>query len=201
MIDFKPTSYSISIQEKEIEGETFFVAMVAEFPDAKVYEDCPAKAYTAMIEVIDGLKAAFKKHNKVLPTPGAAINSEASGRVTLRMPRSLHGTIDRQAQREAVSLNQHIVYLISDASARLEAKSESPKVSVQPSRYGTLTKVAGHVYALKAQVIAKGLREGQLEVIKRMNLTFTAHDDLELSEDDNLAVVTHRSAGANYAIN
>lgn len=48
-----------------------------------------------------------------LEIPRPKNREEYSGRVLLRMPRSLHRALSNQAQQEGVSLNQHIVSLLS----------------------------------------------------------------------------------------
>ncbi len=48
-----------------------------------------------------------------LEIPRPKKREEYSGRVLLRMPRSLHRGLSNQAQQEGVSLNQHIVSLLS----------------------------------------------------------------------------------------
>jgi predicted RNase H-like HicB family nuclease len=49
---------------------------------------------------------------------------EYSGKFNLRLPRSLHRRLAETAEREGVSLNQHVVALLSqgDALARLECR-------------------------------------------------------------------------------
>ena len=41
------------------------------------------------------------------------IRSQFSGRITLRTPESLHRGLIEKAQSEGVSLNQHLVYVLS----------------------------------------------------------------------------------------
>ena len=50
------------------------------------------------------------------PIPEPSRIEDYSGRLLIRMPRSLHQRLASQAQREGVSLNQHLVGLLSRAS-------------------------------------------------------------------------------------
>ena len=47
-----------------------------------------------------------------IPKPYSA-KSQFSGRITLRTPKSLHRGLIEKAQSEGVSLNQHLVYVLS----------------------------------------------------------------------------------------
>jgi predicted RNase H-like HicB family nuclease len=49
---------------------------------------------------------------------------EYSGKFNLRLPRSLHRSLAEAAEREGISLNQYVVYLLSrrDGQARIESK-------------------------------------------------------------------------------
>lgn len=124
--------YGITIRKETIEGEEYYVGRAAEFPDAAVYEDTAATAYESMINAIEGFRAVYSKHGKAFPAPLQTTNQQVSGRVTLRMPKDLHATLERQAGQQETSLNQHMVYLLANASARLDARNEmavqKPKV-------------------------------------------------------------------------
>lgn len=58
------------------------------------------------------IKAAYEKAI-VVPEPNTAID-KFSGRITLRTPKSLHKELVEQAEKEGISLNQYIVYLLSE---------------------------------------------------------------------------------------
>lgn len=47
-----------------------------------------------------------------IPEPGGS-DSGYSGRITLRTPKTLHKRLVQSAQREGVSLNQYLLYLVS----------------------------------------------------------------------------------------
>ena len=51
-----------------------------------------------------------------IPLPSTEI--DYSGKVLLRMPKSLHRRLAEAAEREGVSLNQYIVSVLSEASGK-----------------------------------------------------------------------------------
>lgn len=87
---------------------------IAEFPDLRY---CVGTGDTvdeaikdAMIAKEEWIKAAYE-HNVVIPEPVS--NDDFNGRVTLRLPKSLHRNIIETAKNEGVSANQFLLHLIS----------------------------------------------------------------------------------------
>ncbi|ABA88046.1 antitoxin, HicB family [Syntrophotalea carbinolica DSM 2380] len=52
-----------------------------------------------------------------IPLPEALRETSYSGKFPLRMPKSMHGKLAMAAEREGVSLNQHIVALLAERQA------------------------------------------------------------------------------------
>jgi antitoxin HicB len=91
---------------------------LAEHPDLK---GCVADGESE-VEAIQNLKEVRElwlltalTRNITIPMPNNEVES-FSGKLTLRMPKSLHMTLTSQAKREGVSLNKYIVYLITNLS-------------------------------------------------------------------------------------
>jgi antitoxin HicB len=91
---------------------------LAEHPDLK---GCAADGESE-VEAIQNLKEVRElwlltalTRNITIPMPDNEVES-FSGKLTLRMPKSLHMTLTSQAKREGVSLNKYIVYLITNLS-------------------------------------------------------------------------------------
>ncbi|MCR6545683.1 type II toxin-antitoxin system HicB family antitoxin [Dehalobacterium formicoaceticum] len=87
---------------------------IVEFPDLRycvgtgdTTEDAIKDAVIAKAEWI---KAAYED-NINIPDPGSA--EEYNGRISLRIPKSLHRNIVESAKKEGVSANQFISHLIS----------------------------------------------------------------------------------------
>lgn len=117
MTNFDPARYRIVVQLQTIEDEDFFVATAAELPDAAVYESSYEAAYKGLIDVIGQLKEAAAEEGRPFPDP-VTTQTTHSGRATVRMPKTLHASLDREAVAEGVSLNTLIVSLLTDGLAR-----------------------------------------------------------------------------------
>ncbi len=110
---FNPSAYKITIQQAEVDGENVFVGTVAEFPDLAVYEDSFSEAYEAITSVIESLRTSFAENNQDFPEPNPELPQQWSGRVTLRIPKSIHMRVASLAEQEGVSLNHFLTSIIS----------------------------------------------------------------------------------------
>lgn len=61
------------------------------------------------------IQTAYEKSMEI-PEPNS-ISDKFSGRITLRTPKSLHRNLVEQAEKEGISLNQYIIYLLSKESS------------------------------------------------------------------------------------
>jgi len=78
------------------------------------------------LEMIDDalfawLESAFDD-NLDIPLPDSMSKKEYSGKFALRMPKSLHKKLSEQANREGVSLNMYLVFLLSEKNSLSEMK-------------------------------------------------------------------------------
>lgn len=87
---------------------------IVEFPDLRY---CVGTGNTtedaikdAMIAKEEWIKAAYED-NVSIPEPGSS--EKYNGRISLRIPKSLHKSIVESAKKEGVSANQFISHLIS----------------------------------------------------------------------------------------
>lgn len=110
---FDPDAYTITIRKEEVDGDIFYVGRVAEFPNISAFEDTFETARTLVIDAIQSLKKIADKTHSEFPAPYPAPTDEFSGRVTLRLPKSLHAKVSRIAAQEDVSVNQYLVTAIS----------------------------------------------------------------------------------------
>lgn len=107
-----PRAYSIEIRYGNYEGEACFQARVLELPDLYEYADSYDEAYGLAIESIEMTAEALAEQGKKMPAPFEHLE-EFSGRVTLRLPRTLHASLAGHAEREDVSLNALMVSILS----------------------------------------------------------------------------------------
>ncbi len=104
--------YHVAIVQEE-GAENGWTARVEELPG------CMAAGSTR-VEAVAGVDQAMRDwimdalaHGRDIPRPHAV--SSHSGRLLVRMPRSLHGDLSNAAEREEVSLNQFIISALASA--------------------------------------------------------------------------------------
>ncbi|HXU47371.1 MAG TPA: type II toxin-antitoxin system HicB family antitoxin [Thermoanaerobaculia bacterium] len=104
---------------------------VAENPDLP---GCLAQGETAL-ETLANLDEARRlwletaiEHGDPVPEP--ADDARYSGRLLLRMPRGLHRRLTESAARQGVSLNQHILSLLSEGSVRGDLRRIETKLEM-----------------------------------------------------------------------
>ncbi len=108
--------YTISIRKEYIGKDTLYVARVAELPDVEEYADTYEEAYSLVRDTIEISNKLCLENNIPFPEPrGNQKKDSMSGRVTLRMPKSLHFYLSEEASNEDVSLNQYIVSSLSNS--------------------------------------------------------------------------------------
>ena len=105
-------AYGVTIRRDTFEGETLFQARVREFPDLVTYGDSFEEAHALMIDAIETTAEALVEMGRSVP-PVQDVPDDFSGRVTLRLPKTLHRSIALAAETEGVSLNQHMVNILS----------------------------------------------------------------------------------------
>lgn len=110
MID--PHAYGIEVRRRDIDGELVFEARIRELPDVAEYADSPEEAYELAIDSVLTSAELLAEHGKAMPAPQEPMD-DWSGRVTLRLPKSLHRALARTAEMEGCSLNQQIVNVLT----------------------------------------------------------------------------------------
>lgn len=106
--------YTISVRKELVDDECFYVARIAEFPDVEEYGDSFNEARELAIETIITSYELCTQENIPFPKPIEFQGLDnVSGRVTLRMPKSLHAKLAQESEKEEVSLNQYIVSSLS----------------------------------------------------------------------------------------
>ncbi len=112
-MNFDPESYTITIRKEECYGEILYVGRVAEFPNINTFEETFEEARALILDAIQTLKKIADETQANFPFPYPAPSDEFSGRVTLRLPRSLHAKVSRIASQDDVSVNQFLVTAIA----------------------------------------------------------------------------------------
>ena len=110
MID--PHAYNITIRRGIFEGEECFEARVKELPDLMEYADSYEEAYQLAIDAIETTAEVFAGKGRAMPQPHVSAE-DYSGRITLRLPKSLHRAMVLASEEEGVSLNYYVVNVLS----------------------------------------------------------------------------------------
>ncbi len=118
---FDAEAYTITIKKETIDSEQLYVGKVAELPDVMAYEDSYEDAHNVLLEAISALKETADENKRSFPTPFVT-EDEYSGRVTLRVTKSLHKLASLMADREGVSLNQLLNTMIAEAVGERRGK-------------------------------------------------------------------------------
>ncbi len=107
-----PYAYNITVRRAMFEGEICFEARVKELPDLIEYADSPEEAYALAVDGIETTAEILIEKGRAMPIPTSPAN-DFSGRVTLRVARTLHRALAEAADEEGISLNQHLVNILS----------------------------------------------------------------------------------------
>lgn len=89
-----------------------FTAKIAEFPGCIAQGDSAQEAYVNLEEAARAWIEAALDLGQEIPSPG--IDHEYSGKFALRLPKGLHRQAALAAEREGISLNQFIIYAVSE---------------------------------------------------------------------------------------
>jgi predicted RNase H-like HicB family nuclease len=106
-----------------------YVATVPEFPGLSAFGGTPEEAIKEARTALEGFIEVYEEDGCVLPKPKKV--RRYSGQIRLRLPRSLHEKLSLDAREEGVSLNTHMIYLLSEN--RIADKAEKTLSGVWPS--------------------------------------------------------------------
>jgi predicted RNase H-like HicB family nuclease len=94
-----------------------FIALAPDLPGCSAFGTSEGEAITELRFAIEAWIEAARRAGNAVPPPTAPHETDASGRLLLRLPKSLHRSLIDGATKEGVSVNQHLVSLLSMASA------------------------------------------------------------------------------------
>ena len=92
----------------------YYVAEVVELPGCMSDGDTEAEALANLTEAMTAWLEVMLLTGQLVPAP--LDETMYSGKYALRMPKSLHERLAKQAEREGVSLNQWLVTLLAQGS-------------------------------------------------------------------------------------
>jgi len=117
-MNIDPYKYTITIQKIDYDGDEYFEGTVRELPDVRTYGENYDEAYQLVVDTISTAAELYEESNRSFPSPLTKKESY-SGRVTLRLPKSLHASVTQSAEYEGVSINSYIVSILAEYTGRL----------------------------------------------------------------------------------
>jgi predicted RNase H-like HicB family nuclease len=94
------------------EEDECYIATIPEFPGLSAFGDTQEKAIKEAKIALKGFIKVYKEDGCDLPKP--YILEPFSGQTRLRLPKSLHASLAKEAKREGVSLNTYILSILSE---------------------------------------------------------------------------------------
>jgi antitoxin HicB len=132
-----------------------WIATVEELPGCEARGPTPEGAAAAVAGAVERWVREAEAEGREVPPPGAA--AAHSGKLLVRMPRSLHGELVRASEREGTSLNAYIVAALSASVAwRRPGQAPGPVGSV-PGRALSRALVANLVVLAAVAAVAIAL--------------------------------------------
>jgi predicted RNase H-like HicB family nuclease len=122
------------------EEDEGYIAIAPDLPGSSAFGESEGEALQELDEVIAGWIAATKAVGNPVPPPSTP-SKQHSGKLLVRMPRSLHRDLAEDAAREGVSLNQYVVFVLSK---RTSARS-TLTAAIVPARGHIISAEVGSV--------------------------------------------------------
>ena len=88
-----------------------FIAIAPDLPGCSAFGETQEEAIRELQDAITAWVAAAAAVGN--PAPAPSTRPEFSGKFVVRVPKSLHAQLVRQAKFEECSLNQYVVYLLA----------------------------------------------------------------------------------------
>jgi antitoxin HicB len=131
-----------------------WIATVEELPGCEAHGPTPESAAAGMPDAVERWVRDARAAGRDVPPPGAA--AAHSGKLLVRMPRSLHAELFRAAEREGTSLNAYIVAALA-ASVAWRRPGQSGSNTAPPSRALSLALKANLIVLAVAAAVAIAL--------------------------------------------
>jgi antitoxin HicB len=101
---------------KVVPSENGYFAQVEDLPGCRTWADNLEDLWPAVERAKRAwIEDALKSHKRIPKPTEAEENQKYSGRILVRMPKSLHADLSRRASIEGVSLNQFVITILARA--------------------------------------------------------------------------------------
>ncbi len=124
--------YPIVLSHTEAGDDPGWTATVEELPGCEAHGRTPERAAAAVAEAVERWVREAEAEGRDVPPPGAA--AAHSGKLLVRMPRSLHADLVRASEREGTSLNAYIVAALAASVAWRRPAAGSEPAPRPPGR-------------------------------------------------------------------
>lgn len=100
------------------EDDEGFIAVASDLPGCSAFGDTQEEAVAELRSAIAAWQIAATKAGNPIPEPSKPqLDDLPSGKILLRLPRSLHAMLIEKAKQDNVSLNQHLVSVLTASTA------------------------------------------------------------------------------------
>jgi predicted RNase H-like HicB family nuclease len=154
--------YSINIHWSD--EDECFVALVPEFPGLSTFGDTREEAAAEAQGVIEAFIEIHEEEGYELPEPKAL--PSYSGQLRLRLPKDLHAALAKEAENQGVSLNTHMVSLLSITQTVQDALSRVDKIESRIPEPFTIIVTSNE---LSEPNLPEGENAGELYLADRAN--------------------------------
>jgi antitoxin HicB len=94
-----------------------FIATAPDLPGSSAFGETQSEALAQLQQAIEAWIEAANAAGNPVPEPSRPpLESQPSGKLLVRMPKSLHATLALAAKHENISLNHYIVFLLATAT-------------------------------------------------------------------------------------
>jgi antitoxin HicB len=101
--------YTFQVRHVEDDGQSYFWANVKELDGCHTNADTWEEAYADLQQVLKDHIEIKLEYGDPIPEP----QEEYSGKILVRVPKSLHRQLIFKADEEGISLNQYMLYKLS----------------------------------------------------------------------------------------
>lgn len=138
-LDFR--GYGIRVFPVSQENGGGWAAVVPELPGCSACGDSPSDAMAELQDAIDSWIQVTREFGDCVPEPKQWAPDKFSGKLTVRLPKSLHRELAECASEQGVSINSLMVSMISRGLAQLSQPGSGTNVGVHGSHSGHAKRV------------------------------------------------------------
>jgi len=126
--EFLSLDYPIIMKKEIDDGEEYWIAEHPDLPGCKTHGDSKQEAIKNLEDAKEAWLDAYSMTGRPIPRPNNGDETEnCSGKILLRLPKELHYRLLQRAKKDNTSLNQEILYLISNSLGETDAISNIKK--------------------------------------------------------------------------